>query len=429
MSNDKKDHSYKKNGFDNQDANDKTLFYDLESIQSENNRPIRNNREINKAKKARDKEISKENRHFFRMVWIVMIVLISAMLTKYILVGVRDMLAIGKEENTVTITLPSRPNIFQVTDTLSSNGVIEDPSFFRLYGLLTKSVKTFPGGTFEVKTNMDYEALINYLENQSNRTDIVKLTFPEGININEYAATLEDNNVCSKDEFLKICSSDEFKKKYSFINSIQNADKRYYQLEGYLFPDTYQFYKDEDPYNVIDKMLSNFNQKLNAKEKVSGYDNKVSIATRAKDKSISIEDLITIASIIQGEAANKDDMYMVSSIIYNRLSTLPNGGVSDYGEYGMKYLGQDSTTWYPYRNKESVPSDIAGSFESTYNTYKIEGLPPGPICNPGSDAIDAALNPESTNYYYFCHSKDGTAYYATNLTDHNRNLAKAGLVK
>lgn len=428
MSNDRKDRSYKKNDFDNQDTSDKTLFYDLESIQSENNRPIRNNKENNKTKRARDKAVSKENRHFFRIVWIVMIVLISAMLTKYILVGVRDMLAIGKEDDTVTITLPSRPNIFQVTDTLSSNGVIEDPSFFRLYGLITKSVKTFPGGTFEVKTNMDYEALINYLESQSNRTDIVKLTFPEGISINEYAVTLEDNEVCSKDEFLKMCSSDEFKEKYSFINSIQNADKRYYKLEGYLFPDTYQFYKNEDPYNVVDKMLSNFNQKLNTKEKVSGYDNKVNIATRAKDKSISIEDLITIASIIQAEAANKDDMYMVSSILHNRLSTLSNGGVNSYGEYGMNYLGQDSTVWYPYRNKESVPSNIVNSFESTYNTYKIEGLPPGPICNPGNDAIDAALNPESTNYYYFCHSKDGTAYYATNITDHNRNLAKAGLV-
>lgn len=428
MSNDRKDRSYKKNDFDNQDTSDKTLFYDLESIQSQNSHTIDNNKETNKTKKARDKAVSKENRHFFRIVWIVMIVLISAMLTKYILVGVRDMLAIGKEENTVTITLPSRPNIFQVTDILSSNGVIEDPSFFRLYGLITKSVKTFPGGTFEVKTNMDYEALINYLENQSNRTDIVKLTFPEGISINEYAATLEDNEVCSKDEFLKMCSSDEFKEKYSFINSIQNADKRYYKLEGYLFPDTYQFYKNEDPYNVVDKMLSNFNQKLNTKEKVSGYDNKVNIATRAKDKSISIEDLITIASIIQAEAANKDDMYMVSSILHNRLSTLSNGGVNSYGEYGMNYLGQDSTVWYPYRNKESVPSSIVNSFESTYNTYKIEGLPPGPICNPGNDAIDAALNPESTNYYYFCHSKDGTAYYATNITDHNRNLAKAGLV-
>ena len=428
MSNDRNDPGYKKNSFDNQDTSDKTLFYDLESIQSENKHPILNNKEIKKAKKARDKAVSKENRHFFRIVWIVMIVLISAMFTKYILVGVRDMLAIGKEANTVTITLPSRPNIFQVTDTLSSNGVIEDPSFFRLYGLLTKSIKTFPGGTFEIKTNMDYEAIINYLESQSNRTDIVKLTFPEGISITEYADTLEDNEVCSKDEFLKICSSDEFKEKYSFINSIQNADKRYYRLEGYLFPDTYQFYKDEDPYNVVDKMLSNFNQKLNTKEKVSGYDNKVNIATRAKDKSTSIEDLITIASIIQAEAANKDDMYMVSSILYNRLSTLPNGGVSNYGEYGMNYLGQDSTVWYPYRNKESVPSNIADSFESTYNTYKIEGLPPGPICNPGSDAIDAALNPKSTNYYYFCHSKDGTAYYATNITDHNRNLAKAGLV-
>lgn len=422
------------------DEMEKTLFFDLKSIKSKEEKTSKSESDIKKeekeilksekkTKKLRDKEKSKENRNFFRIIWIVMIVLVTVVLTKYILVGVKDMLALDKEETTVTISLPANPKLNEVTKILKDNEVIDNTSFFKLYAILTKSGKAFSGGTFEVRRNMDYEALINYLETQLNRTDIVKLTFPEGININECANLLESNEVCSKEDFFNICKSDEFDEKYSFIKSIPNKDERYYKLEGYLFPDTYQFYKNEQPYNVVDKLLTNFNQKLNSNQKVDGYDQKVNLITLAADKSISIENLITISSIIQAEAANKNDMYMVSSVLYNRLKTLPNQGINSFGEYGLGFLGEDSTVWYPYRNKWNVPSDIVDSFTSNYNTYKIEGLPPGPICNPGKEAIDAALNPKSTDYYYFCHSKDGTAYYGKTINEHNKNLVTAGLTK
>lgn len=415
---------------------EKTLFYDLKSINDENrvSEKTQKNKKQNlkrlekKAEKLQDKKESKENRRFFRIVWIIMIVLVGAMLTKYILVGIHDMLAINKEENVVTVTFPTNANLRQTTKILSDNGIIEDPSFFKLYAVLTKANKSFSGGTFDIKTNMDYEALINYLQSQTNRTDIIKLTFSEGRNVNEYADILESNGVCSKDEFLKICSSDEFDEEYSFIKSIPNADKRYYKLEGYLFPDTYQFYKDENPYNVVDKILSNFEQKIKSKEKVEDYDKKVSLESRIQEKSVSIDNILTIASLIEGEAADEYDMYIISSIIYNRLSTLDNGGINEYNEYGLNKLGLDTTIWYPYRDRNSVPSDIVSSFKSTYNTYDIEGLPPGPICNPGSAAIEAALNPASTDYYYFCYSESREVYYAKTLAQHNRNLVLAGLV-
>ena len=137
-------------------------------------------------------------------------------------------------------------------------------------------------------------------------------------------------------------------------------------------------------------------------------------------KGMTLDQLLTLASIIQAEAANKDDMYNVSSVLNNRLQ---------YGDqYDIFHLDCDSTTYYPYRNKDAVPADKRETYKSTYDTYTIEGLPAGPICNPGLDAIDAALNPNDTAYFYFCHNPEtGEAYYAETPAGHEANLEKAGL--
>ena len=116
-------------------------------------------------------------------------------------------------------------------------------------------------------------------------------------------------------------------------------------------------------------------------------------------------------------------MYNVSSVIYNRLNSQNKKNV----ETGLEFLNIDATIWYPYRSKDKVPEKILNKFESLYDTYKQKGLPIGAICNPGIKAIDAALNPNKTPYYYYCHSKDGKAYYAKILAEHSINLKKAGL--
>ena len=134
---------------------------------------------------------------------------------------------------------------------------------------------------------------------------------------------------------------------------------------------------------------------------------------------MTLDEVLTLASIIQMEAANTDDMYMVSSVLHNRLE---NGS-----QYDIYTLDCDSTTYYPYRTKDDVPEAERDTFTSTYNTYTVRGLPAGPICNPGMDAIDAALNPQDTNYYYFCHDADGNAYYAVTAAEHQQNLVEAGL--
>ena len=215
---------------------------------------------------------------------------------------------------------------------------------------------------------------------------------------------------------------------YGFLKEINHNDVLY-KLEGYLFPDTYNFYKNTNVKEVINKFLSNYEKKINKKEVTSDSDEKLSIVQRANNAGVSMKDLINLASLIQAEAANEDDMYMVSSVIHNRLKTIDNGMVSPFGEGGMGLLGIDSTVWYPFRTKEAVPEDLRSKYPTNYDTYLNKGLPPGPICNPGAVAIDAALSPKNTQYYYFCHSKDEKkSYYAKTLSEHNQNLKKAGLL-
>ncbi|MDQ5983584.1 MAG: Endolytic murein transglycosylase [Eubacteriales bacterium SKADARSKE-1] len=372
---------------------------------------------------------SADRKKLFKLVWIFMVVSISLMLGQYFVFGFCDMLAMNRDEQVVVVEIPKNSSKSDIADLLYEKGVIKNKSFFKAYITLTKSSSKFIPGTFEIKTNMDYEGIVSYLKTNSNRleTDIVNVTVPEGKNVMEVAAILEKNEICSQDEFLKACKSKEFETDYNFLASLKNADKLCYKVEGYLFPDTYKFYKNVDPTTVVKKMLGNYKKRITTTDGTDGAGNSVNIATRAQKAGISMEDLINLASLIQAEAANEADMYIISSVIYNRLATASKNGVSQFGEPGLDYLGIDSTVWYPYRSRDKVPSELLGSYERPYDTYKNKGLTIGPICNPGIAAIDAALSPKNTQYYYFCHSKDGKAFYSKTMGEHQNNLKKAGL--
>ena len=385
--------------------------------------------------KKRRKMKAKSNKTIFRIVWITMIILVSILLGEYLMVGINDLLAIGREEDKkVSVTLAKTDDIDRITDILYEKGIIKNKIFFKLYATVTKSTSGFTAGTFDVPTNKDYQALINYLQSDMNRTDIVTIRFTEGMNVHDYAKLLSEKEVCNYDDFLEFCNSSEFDEDYDFISSIKNSKDRYYKLEGYLFPDTYDFYVGEDPDTVIRKFLANYRRKVyQTKSRVKGFEKKVTIAQRAEAMGMSMEDVLTLASLIQAEAADEHDMYMISSVLHNRLSTLDNGGVSWYGEDGLSLLQLDSTLFYPYATQADVPVSIRSSYISKYSTYDYEGLPAGPICNPSLAAIEAAVSPSDTNYFYFCHKSatedtDAVAYYASTLNEHINNQYAAGLL-
>lgn len=384
-------------------------FKKEESVKNKKAVDRKQRKQEKKEMKAREKVKGRNNRGLFRCVWISMILLVSIALTRYLMVGVDDLLAVSRASGSAQVELEENCSVGDVADVLKEQGVINNSFFFTMYCLVTGADDGFGQGSFTLDTNLDYEAIINYLQTTGNRQDVVTITFPEGLSLLETAQKLEENEVCTVEEVLKAANSGEYDN-YDFINAIDNEEDRYYKLEGYLFPDTYDFYKGEDPKIALGKMINN-------------CQNRFSKETRdeIQEQGYTIDEVLTLASIVQAEATDEKDMRMVAGILINRLE--------DGASRDIYRLECDSTTYYPYRSKSQVPEKERDTFKSTYDTYTIEGLPPGPICNPGMDAIQAVLEPssESAGMYYFCHDADGNAYYASTWSQHEANLAEAGL--
>jgi UPF0755 protein len=381
-------------------------------------------RESRKSLKKRQKKEKRElkarnrrNRRIFRIAWIVSVIMIGSMLAVFLVTGMNDLLAINrKDDAAVTVQVPKDASLDMVTEALKAGGVIAEPNYFKMYAMVTKN-DTFSQGTYQLKKNMDYQAIITNLQGTSNRTDTIEVTIIEGQSVLEIADKLEKEGALgNKAEFLQLCNSNKFDNDYDFIKAIPNPGERYYKLEGYLYPDKYEFYVNEDPASIIYKILNNYEKRIYEKQAFDGYEKLMSVKKMLEksDDDYTLDEIMTMASIIQAEAADSEDMYYISSILHNRLNADEDQGVSS--------LGLDSTKYYPYRSKDKLPAEIASTYTSRYDTYDNTGLPPGPICNPGMEAIKAAISPYESSYYYFCHDKNGKAYYASTNAEHEANL-------
>jgi UPF0755 protein len=260
--------------------------------------------------------------------------------------------------------------------------------------------------------------------NKTTADNTVRVTFPEGSTVYEVGKLLEKNGVCSAAEFIKAVNSagDD----NEFAASIINTSERPFALEGYLFPDTYDFYKGESPQNALKRFLNNMSKKL-----TDVY------YARAAELGFSMDEIIILASIIQTEAGDENEMKNVSSVLHNRLQS------TGY----LNMLQCDATYFYirdhvmPYLRQSEAQSETESPEESTtqgddvlynqiselYNTYKFAGLPAGPICNPGSAAIEAALYPAETNYYYFVTDSQGNYHYSETYSAHAQKCLELGI--
>ncbi|MBE6732366.1 MAG: endolytic transglycosylase MltG [Ruminococcaceae bacterium] len=360
-----------------------------------------------KEHKRRNKIKSAKNKGIFRIVWVVMVVLVGITLASYLIEGANDFFAVGRGEGQATVIIPEDVTAEELAEILYINDAIEKKEFFNIFCTVTADMEYFEPGTYVLDKNMDYQGIISYLQGGQENLEVVTVTFQEGMTVLEVAEKLEKNGVASKEEILEACKSQDFNN-YDMIERIENDDDRYYLLEGYLFPDTYDFYLNENVDSVLGKMLYNFQIRITS-----------DVYEKIENSGYTLEEIITLASIIQAEAANKADMYMISAILHNRLE---NGASMD-----IYTLGCDCTVFYPYQEKSDAPN----GFNSDYNTYDIEGLPAGPVCSPGLDAIKAAVSPsdEGAGYYYFCHDSDGNPYYARTASEHQANLVAAGLAE
>ena len=230
-----------------------------------------------------------------------------------------------------------------------------------------------------------------------------KITFIEGITLTECFKLLEQNGVASYESLMNAAQNYAFTD-YKIYSDVPLDESRCFKLEGYLFPDTYDFFLDEAPESVISRFLSNTDVKVTD-----------DMRARASELGYTMDEIMIIASIIQAEGAFESDASTIAGIIYNRL------------EDNMR-LEMDSTYFYVTEDIASfVGEENIESYKEIYNTYDCFSLPQGPVCNPGMFAINAALYPEETDYYYFCHDKAGNTYYAETYSEHLRNCDKAGL--
>lgn len=233
--------------------------------------------------------------------------------------------------------------------------------------------------------------------------ETVRVMVSEGETLTQIFKKLEVKGVASFDELMTTAQTYDYSY-YPLVAKIPSNSNRCFRLEGYLFPDTYEFFKNENAVSVLRKFFDNADAKWTKEYQ-----------KQAKALGYTRDEILNIASIIQREAANKSQMSDVSSVIHNRLnsSTYPS-------------LQCNSTLDYVTNSvKSHVDATLAEIYANAYNTYRVEGLPPGPICNPGKDAIEAALYPGETNYYFFVHNNNGKIYLSENYAQFQKDCVQA----
>lgn len=331
-------------------------------------------------------------------------ILISTILLSYFGIScLGDMLAINRSEDNVIVDIPAEASYDEIIDLLADNDLIKRKTFCKLFTKFRGfDDETYLSGQYYLNSKMGVEGMLKDIMAAPVTEDSISLSFPEGWTASQILEKLSKYEVCDTNKLLTAMRTGKFD--YDFLNEMTDNSKRYLKLEGYLFPDTYDFYVDADPSYVINKFLENFESKWEDE-----YDK------RAKELGFTKDEIITIASIIQKEAANTDQMKVVSSVLHNRLNHQ-----ADYPT-----LGCDSTAIYVTNYVTPAVGATQGAiYYDAYDTSAIKGLPPGPICNPGMDAIRAALYPADTDYYFFAHDKSGQIYTASTFTEHKNNLVR-----
>lgn len=352
-------------------------------------------------RQVRMKTTSAKSRFATLIFFVAVVAVFTASFTFMAMSAIDDILAIDRTEESIRVEIPADPDMNDVIDVLHDAGLINQKLLCTVFAKyrhfdaytdaegVSHDVK-YIAGIYDLEPKQGLEGMLNAVKESKGGAETVNVTFPEGWTITQIFERLEKKGVCNKSKLY--ANLESVAKQYDFYYSLPKSEARYLGVEGYLFPDTYEFYKNENAVSVLKKLFDNSEKKW-----------KKDYESTAKNLGYTRDEVLIIASIIQKEAANKGQMADVSAVIHNRLksSTYPN-------------LQCDSTSDYVTNHvKAQVDLSHAQIYADSYNTYKVEGLPPGPICNPGLDAIEAALNPSNTNYYFFCHNNQGKIYLSS----------------
>lgn len=358
--------------------------------------------------------------HFIStIVLAALVIAMSLTLARVLWLWADDVLALTKTEQEIKVSISDSDTMNDISQKLEDAGLIRYPFLFNMYCNITSAREKISEGEYMLNSIYDYHALVDSMSGYSSNRTIVEVMIPEGYETRQIFELLEANKVCTVEELESAAVAWNLDQ-YDFLKDINVFGAN--RLEGFLFPDTYEFYQPDDPDRVIGKMLRNFNnrfdenlqadlEKLNIwfadKLRSAGYDEDY-----IQKHTLTVRDVVIVASMIERETAGSGESATIASVIYNRLVS------PDY-----LYLNIDATIQYALGERKPNLTIEDTKIDSPYNTYINPGLPIGPISNPGLNSLRAALHPEDTDYYYYALKTDGMHHFSRNQEEHDAFLA------
>jgi len=343
---------------------------------------------------------------------LVCVLLVTAVISYVGIATLRDIFALGKDPDDphiVSLSIPENQTPDQLIDLLAANKLLSQKAMCKLYMKFTlylesrnfdeePSLPDYIAGEYELDTSMGLEEMLGTFLAKPSSGETASLLFPEGFTVKQVVTKIGENKVSNVNLLRRSMLATSFDS-YPFLKGL-NTEGRYYKYEGYLFPDTYEFFIDENANSALRKFFDNFQEKW-----------KEEYTTRARELGYTVDQIVILASIIQKEAAGPSQMKDISGVLHNRLN--------HPSVYPM--LECDATRDYVLNNiATEMDAGAAEMYNNSYNTYRCVGLPVGPICNPGTSAIEAALNPSAHEYFYFQHDINREVYYSLTRAEHNK---------
>ncbi len=378
-----------------------------------------NETSIQSLEKTADKVIAKQKKSGgvgSTYLFFIIVIIVSVVVSIYAILCMNDIFAITKTKSNVTVSYSQQlESSNDAINLLSEKGLIKCKNFCKLFvklrdGFIKSSRLGGPyeAGVYYLNGKMGLEGMLLTLQGDTATSETVTLAFPEGLTVPEIVNKLSDNDVCDKAALLSVIQSTEYS--YSLVADLKASDSIPYRLEGFMFPDTYEFFIGESASSVVTKFLENGESKFTEEFK-----------QRCNELGYTPYEIMTIASIIQKEAANDEQMKTISAVLHNRLKDKAN----------FPTLGCQSTADYITNkvspNLSSTSSHTADYYMAYYNTNNsstVVGLPAGPICNPGTAAINAALYPENSDVKFFFHDTKGVMYTAKTYAEFKSKVQK-----
>lgn len=333
------------------------------------------------------------------MVYVIAVVGASLAISLAAIFTANDVFAFVKDNAMQQFYVSENTKLADLAKDLDKQGIINYGTVFKAYlAVKGDSADDVLAGEYQLNPSMDYGQIIDKLTNSSS-SDTLQITIPEGYSVAQVRQLLLDNHVCTADALDKVLNQYPFK--HDFLQDEKPVEEGW--LEGYLFPDTYEIYKGNGSVvDTVNKMLNNFASRYGSE-----------ITDGANELGRSMHDIVTVASLVEREAQRDDERARIAGVIYNRLNNSSE----------FPYLQVDASVLYGLGRTSGKLTDEDLKSDSPYNLYTAEGLPPGPICNPGYASLYAASHPESHDYYYYVAMPDGSHLFASSYEEHQRNIA------